>query len=106
MIAFPISQGRFVNLVAFVSEPEKEGTPFPGAWVAKTPRDDEGTELWADRYGNLSSNNDSTYQQDDKECVAPVIPDSFQPEMSKAFEGWDEEVTALLNVCIYYSSYI
>ena len=90
MIAFPISQGRFVNLVAFVSEPDKEGTPFPGAWVAKTPRDDEGTKLWEERYGKTTD--------EDGERISMDVPDSFQPEMRRAFDGWDKEVTALLDV--------
>ena len=90
MIAFPISQGRFVNLVAFVSEPDKEGTPFPGAWVAKTPRDDEGTKLWEERYGKVTD--------EDGERISMDVPDSFQPEMRRAFDGWDKEVTALLDV--------
>lgn len=91
MLAFPISQGRFVNLVAFVSEPDKEGIPFPGAWVAKTPRDDEGTKLWDDRYGRKTDD-------EDEESFRNEVPDSFQPEMRQAFEGWDKEVIALLDV--------
>ena len=94
MIAFPISQGRFVNLVAFVSEPVKEGTPFEGAWVAKTPKDDEGTKLWEERYGKRADG--------DEESAYADVPDSFQPEMRRAFDGWDKEVLALLDVSIKF----
>ncbi|KAF8468095.1 salicylate hydroxylase [Russula ochroleuca] len=34
MIAYPISRGRFVNIVAFEFHPHEEGTQFDGPWVA------------------------------------------------------------------------
>lgn len=34
---YPISTGQLVNAVAFYSEPEKEGTPFPGGAVQEVP---------------------------------------------------------------------
>jgi salicylate hydroxylase len=29
-----------VNVVAFASQPEKEGTPFDGEWVAEVPKEE------------------------------------------------------------------
>jgi hypothetical protein len=34
MITYPISHGRFVNIVAFDFHPQEEGTHFDGPWVA------------------------------------------------------------------------
>ena len=34
MITYPISRGRFVNIVAFEFHPQEEGTHFDGPWVA------------------------------------------------------------------------
>ena len=34
MITYPISRGRFVNIVAFEFHPDEEGTQFDGPWVA------------------------------------------------------------------------
>jgi hypothetical protein len=55
------SEHTLINLVAFVTDPAKEGTRLPGS---------------------------------------PSMPCS-QREMLAAFEGWDDEVQALLNVSSY-----
>lgn len=38
IITYPISGGRLINVVAFVSEPEKEGTVYAGNEVELRPQ--------------------------------------------------------------------
>lgn len=37
---FPVSKGQLVNVVAFFSEPSKEGTIFEGPWTSKASKDE------------------------------------------------------------------
>lgn len=37
-IAYPVSQGRFINAVGFYTVPRAEGTPFDGTWVTDVSR--------------------------------------------------------------------
>ncbi|KZT01928.1 FAD/NAD(P)-binding domain-containing protein [Laetiporus sulphureus 93-53] len=44
LLTFPVSQGRVINVVAFFSQPELEGTAYDGPWVRQVTKD----ELLAD----------------------------------------------------------
>lgn len=59
-MVFPISQGQQVNVVAFVSQPEKEGSFYDKPWVH-------------------DANKDTLYAE---------------------YEGWEDEVQQLLQVCV------
>ncbi|KAA1470072.1 FAD/NAD-P-binding domain-containing protein [Dentipellis sp. KUC8613] len=40
LIAYPVSNGAFINFLAFYTVPGGEGTPFPDKWVAEAPKED------------------------------------------------------------------
>ncbi|KAF9445791.1 salicylate hydroxylase [Macrolepiota fuliginosa MF-IS2] len=40
IVTYPISKGRLINTIAFFSEPEKEGTPFPGEVVQEASQNE------------------------------------------------------------------
>ncbi|XP_006457113.1 hypothetical protein AGABI2DRAFT_212377 [Agaricus bisporus var. bisporus H97] len=40
IVTYPISMGQILNVVTFVSEPEREGRPFPGEVVKVSSRDE------------------------------------------------------------------
>jgi salicylate hydroxylase len=40
VISFLVSQGTLINVVAFVSDKQKAGTPFEGRWVSDVPREE------------------------------------------------------------------
>lgn len=38
MVAFPIANRKFVNIVAFVTTPEGEGTKYEGEWMREASK--------------------------------------------------------------------
>jgi salicylate hydroxylase len=40
IIAYPISRGKLINFVAFVSRHDKANTKFNGPWVAQADREE------------------------------------------------------------------
>ncbi|KAL0948114.1 hypothetical protein HGRIS_010731 [Hohenbuehelia grisea] len=50
LVAYPISQGKTVNIVAYVSRRDQEGMPFEGPWVTDCPRAELESEYarWED----------------------------------------------------------
>ncbi|KAI8984952.1 FAD/NAD-P-binding domain-containing protein [Trametes punicea] len=39
IVAYPVAQGRVLNVAAVVTSPELEGTTYQGPWVAQVPRE-------------------------------------------------------------------
>lgn len=40
IITYPISHGKYINFVGFVTTPEAEGTTYPHKWVTDAGRDE------------------------------------------------------------------
>ncbi|KAI0919700.1 hypothetical protein AcW1_003116 [Taiwanofungus camphoratus] len=40
LIIYPVSRGRVINIVAFVSEPEREGTVYDSVWARKATKEE------------------------------------------------------------------